>query len=88
MTNIPDAPQPDVPSVTQDTLPDNAQLVDVREQQEWDLGHAPDAIHIPLAQVESRLGELPASRPLVIVCRSGARSSRVVAFLNQLGTRR
>ncbi|QQS02218.1 MAG: rhodanese-like domain-containing protein [Austwickia sp.] len=85
MTNIPVEPQPDVPAVNHDDLPDNAQLVDVRERDEWDLGHAPDAIHVPLSQIESRLDELPTYRPLVIVCRSGARSGRVVAFLNASG---
>lgn len=81
MTQIPAEPQPDVPSLTHETLPDNAALVDVREQSEWDLGHAPDAIHLPLGEIETRLAELPAGRPLVVTCRSGGRSSRVVAFL-------
>ncbi|MCA0438731.1 MAG: rhodanese-like domain-containing protein [Actinobacteria bacterium] len=81
MTKIPGELQPDVPAVTHDSLPDNAQLVDVRERDEWDLGRAPDAVHIPLGEIETRLDELPTSRPLVITCRSGGRSSRVVAYL-------
>lgn len=85
MTNIPVEPQPDVPSVTHAGLPDNAQLIDVRERDEWDLGHAPRAVHIPLAELVSRLGDLPSSRPLVVTCRSGERASRAVAFLNANG---
>ncbi|GAA1726799.1 hypothetical protein GCM10009809_23160 [Isoptericola hypogeus] len=32
-------------------LPEGATLLDVREQDEWDEGHAADAVHIPLAEV-------------------------------------
>lgn len=85
MTKIPVEPQPMVSSVTHDDLPDNAQIVDVRERDEWDLGHAPGAILIPLGEIEYRMSELPTYRPLVIACRSGGRSSRVVAFLNRNG---
>ena len=52
-----------------------AVLLDVREPQEWQAGHAPQADHIPLGQLESRLGELPRDRQIVTVCRSGRRSA-------------
>lgn len=54
-------------------------LVDVREQSEWDAGHAEDAMHVPLAEVESRLEELTdeaGDRPVWFVCRSGNRSEQ------------
>ena len=54
-------------------------LVDVREQAEWDAGHAADAIHVPLAEVESRLQEITAAatdRPVWFICRSGNRSEQ------------
>ncbi|HEX6499795.1 MAG TPA: rhodanese-like domain-containing protein [Micromonosporaceae bacterium] len=60
---------------------DGALLVDVREPYEWQAGHAPTARHIPLGQLPSRLGELPAGRPVVTVCRSGTRSKRAAALL-------
>ena len=44
-----------------------AVLLDVREPQEWQAGHAPQAEHIPLGQLESRLAELPRDRQ--IICR-------------------
>lgn len=62
-------------------ISNGAVLVDVREPQEWHAGHAPKAQHIPLAQLPARVGELPADRPLITVCRSGARSARAAALL-------
>ncbi|MFR9777611.1 rhodanese-like domain-containing protein [Micromonospora sp. MS34] len=56
-------------------------LLDVREPAEWRAGHAPRARHIPLGQLADRLGELPADRPIVTVCRSGARSRQAAALL-------
>ena len=51
-----------------------AVLVDVRESEEWNLGRAPQAIHIPLGELAVRLDELPKDRKLIMVCRSGGRS--------------
>jgi rhodanese-related sulfurtransferase len=62
-----------------------AVLVDVREPHEWEAGHAPQARHIPLAQLPHRARELPENKPLVIVCRSGNRSARAAAVLVQRG---
>lgn len=59
-------------------------LLDVREQDEWDAGHAPSAVHVPMAEVPGRLADLP-DGAVVVVCRSGARSNRVAAFLEQTG---
>lgn len=85
MTRIPAERQPDVPSVPHFDLPDNHVLVDVRNQDEWDRGHAPDAVHLPLGSLEERLAEVPAGRPIVVTCRGGGRASRAVAFLRAEG---
>ena len=78
--------QPSIPTVNPRDLADDAVLLDVREQDEWDAGHAPGAVHIPLGDVPSRLGELPeVDGPLAVVCRSGMRSGRAVAWLTQQG---
>ena len=53
----------------------SAVLLDVREIQEWQAGHAPQADHIPLGQLEGRLTELPRDRQIITVCRSGRRSA-------------
>jgi rhodanese-related sulfurtransferase len=55
-----------------------AVLLDVREPDEWEAGHAPGSVHIPMREVQARVGELPRDRRIVAICRSGARS-RVVA---------
>lgn len=62
-----------------------AVIVDVREQKEWDAGHAPDAVHIPLGQLSQRLTELPRDRRIVAVCRSGGRSSSATKALKRAG---
>jgi rhodanese-related sulfurtransferase len=60
-------------------------LIDVREPDEWAAGHAQGARHIPLAQLGQRKRELPADRPIITVCRSGARSARAAAVLAEQG---
>jgi rhodanese-related sulfurtransferase len=72
---------PAVPAVSVADLPADAPLLDVREGDEWAAGHAPGARHIPMSELTARLGEVPADDPLYVVCRSGGRSARVVAFL-------
>jgi molybdopterin/thiamine biosynthesis adenylyltransferase/rhodanese-related sulfurtransferase len=51
-------------------------FLDVREQQEWDLGHVPDALHIPRAQVDARIEEAAPdkSQRIVVYCAVGQRS--------------
>ncbi len=62
-----------------------ALLLDVREPDEWEAGHAPEATLLPIGQVESRLDELPRDRQILAICRVGGRSAAVVAALNTLG---
>lgn len=79
----PDAPE--IPAIENAGLPDNERMIDVREPDEWHLGHAPNAVLIPLGELPTRLAELPEHRPLYIVCRSGGRSGRAVEFLRESG---
>jgi rhodanese-related sulfurtransferase len=62
-----------------------ALLLDVREPDEWSAGHAPEAVLIPLGEVQARLDEIPTDRPIVAICRSGARSGRVTEALSAWG---
>jgi rhodanese-related sulfurtransferase len=64
---------------------EGAILLDVREPDEWQAGHAPQATHVPLAALAARANELDKERPVVAVCRSGARSERAAAVLRQRG---
>ena len=63
------------------------QVVDVREPAEFahGLGHIDGALLVPLGELQARLDELPRDRPLVAVCRSGARSARATAMLAKAG---
>jgi rhodanese-related sulfurtransferase len=68
------APEIDVVEAAKARAIGAVQIVDVREPDEWRTGHIPGAIHIPLGQLNARLGELDRSRPTIMVCRSGRRS--------------
>jgi rhodanese-related sulfurtransferase len=70
-----------VPTVAVADVPPDAPLLDVREADEWTAGHAPTARHLPMSELPSRMDELPDDEPLYVVCRSGGRSARVVAYL-------
>jgi rhodanese-related sulfurtransferase len=69
----------------QHALDSGSVLVDVRGPGEWQAGHAPQAIHIPLDQLTRRLAELPADRHLITVCRSGHRSAIASGLLRGAG---
>ncbi|MCU1592808.1 MAG: rhodanese [Frankiales bacterium] len=56
-------------------------LLDVREQDEWSAGRAPNAVHIPLYDLPDRFDEIPADRPLNVVCKVGSRSAQATAWL-------
>jgi rhodanese-related sulfurtransferase len=74
-----------VPEVTIAELGEDAYLLDVRDADEWAAGHAPHAHHVPMTELVGRLDELPADRDVVVVCRVGSRSARVVAYLQSKG---
>jgi molybdopterin/thiamine biosynthesis adenylyltransferase/rhodanese-related sulfurtransferase len=58
---------------------DKVLLVDVREPHEFAAGHLPDAISLPMSQIDRRLGELPTGQTTVFMCRSGGRSLRAAS---------
>jgi sulfur-carrier protein adenylyltransferase/sulfurtransferase len=62
-------------------------VLDVREQDEWDEGHVPGAIHIPRGNLESRIerAEPDRSRPIVVYCAAGNRSAFAAKTLEELG---
>jgi len=60
-------------------------LLDVREADELAICAIENAVHIPMAEVPQRLGELPADTPLVVMCHHGMRSLRVVNYLRGNG---
>jgi rhodanese-related sulfurtransferase len=60
-------------------------LLDVREQHEWDAGHAPQARHLPMSELQQRAAELPRDVRIICVCHLGGRSAIVTDALNQAG---
>jgi rhodanese-related sulfurtransferase len=76
---------PNLPDISVQDLPPDAVILDVREDDEWSAGHVEGATHVPLGEVPQRLDELPDADPLYVICRSGNRSSRAVAWLGQQG---
>jgi len=66
-------------------LDEGAAVIDVREPGEYAGGHVPGATLVPLMTVPQRLDDLPAGRPLYVVCAVGARSAQAAAFLESRG---
>lgn len=71
--------------VTRRDRGDALTLLDVRE--EWELGVAsvPGVVHIPMGDVQDRIGEIDRGKEVVVLCRSGRRSLEVARFLQQNG---
>ncbi|MBS4191265.1 rhodanese-like domain-containing protein [Bacillus sp. FJAT-49705] len=62
-----------------------AQLIDVREPNEFEAGHILGARNIPLSQMKVRLKELRPDKPVYLYCQSGMRSGRAAQFLYRKG---
>ncbi|HEU5356009.1 MAG TPA: rhodanese-like domain-containing protein [Actinocrinis sp.] len=77
--------QSPTPAVNVATLPADAYLIDVREDDEWQAGHAPEAVHLPLSELVVRMEEVPADRDVYVICKVGGRSEQAVRYLNQAG---
>jgi rhodanese-related sulfurtransferase len=75
----------DIPEVSAADVAADSFLLDVRNPDVWDAGHAPTAHHLPMMEIPARVDEVPADRDVVVVCKVGARSAQVVAFLRANG---
>ena len=53
---------------------ENLILLDVREDWEWEKAHLEGAIHIPLAELPARFGELDPRSEIIVYCHMGDRS--------------
>lgn len=74
-----------IPNVQAGEVADGATILDVREDDEWAAGHVAGSTHIPISEIVLRAGEVPPADPLLVVCRVGARSAQVVAWLRGQG---
>ena len=66
-------------------IEEGAQLVDVRAEHEWSAGRIGGAVHLPLAELSERTGELDGDRPVVLYCRGGNRSTMATEALAAAG---
>lgn len=73
------------PEATAELIAAGAQLIDVRQDYEWDAGHIEEASQIPLEQLPGRAEELDRDRPVVFQCRSGSRSSFATSAFREAG---
>lgn len=79
--DVPQAVIGDVPATFDETVV----LLDVREDDEWQRGHAPGAQHIPMGDVPARMAEIDTEAQLFVVCHVGGRSQRVAQYLARNG---
>ena len=61
------------------------QIVDVREDAEWDAGRIAGARHVPLAEVAAQASTIDRERPVVFYCRVGGRSAMAAQAFRQAG---
>lgn len=60
-------------------------VVDVRNRSEYEAGHLPGSLHIPVGYLAERLAEIPRDKPIIVQCQSGARSAIATSVLQKLG---
>jgi rhodanese-related sulfurtransferase len=73
------------PEVMSADLPAGVFLLDVREDDEWAAGHAPEAVHVRLGELSGRTEDIPRDQEVYVICRSGARSAYAAQALAGAG---
>lgn len=64
---------------------EGAQVVDVRDEHEWEAGHIAGAKHVPLPELNERAGEIDRERPVILYCRGGTRCEMAAEALEAAG---
>lgn len=66
---------------------EDALVIDVREASEWSAGHIPNSRHIAMSQLEKQIHEIEKfkTRPLIVNCQTGNRSSSACGTLKKHG---
>lgn len=72
-------------SQVRELVESGACIIDVREKNEYAIGHLNTAINIPMSEIRQRINEIPTDRPLYIQCKGGQRSYNVCLLLKHLG---
>jgi rhodanese-related sulfurtransferase len=79
------APEVDVDTLAEVKDREDVFVLDVREQWEYDEGHIPGVVLLPLGEVPARLDEIPTDKTVIVTCRTGNRSGQAVNFLRANG---
>ncbi|ALC06795.1 hypothetical protein CDES_12225 [Corynebacterium deserti GIMN1.010] len=66
-------------------VPEGAQLIDVREPDEFAEVRAKGAVNIPMSEIVARTNELDQDRDIYVICKLGGRSAKVQEYLDQRG---
>jgi rhodanese-related sulfurtransferase len=77
-------PQLDTLAATR-LMNDGAVVVDVREAEEFSAGHLTSAKHIPVGDIDKRISDIPADKPVLVYCATGTRSGKAAAALKKAG---
>lgn len=86
MTTIEDGVEQVSPDEAAELVEGGAFLLDVREDDEWAAGHAPQATHVRLGTVpDEHAGVVPKDGKVVAICRKGGRSQQAATFLKEQG---
>jgi len=78
-------PMSDFETFSVNEVPDDAHILDVRDPYEFDAGHIPGAINIPMDQLPLRIDELDPDTDYYVICRTGGRSARATPYLEMQG---
>jgi rhodanese-related sulfurtransferase len=88
MTDFDDASLDVTPEQTAEALADgSAQVIDVREQHEWDAGHIDGQRHVPLGQLQAQAPSIDPEQPVIFTCKSGGRSTMAAQAFRAAGYR-
>lgn len=76
----------DFESVPAAEVPESGAVLDVREAYEFEVGHAPGAVHIPVDEIPARFdAELDPDEDYYVICRTGGRSVQIAGWLTAQG---
>jgi hydroxyacylglutathione hydrolase/adenylyltransferase/sulfurtransferase len=88
MTDFDDASLDVTTAQASEALADgSAQVIDVREQHEWDAGHIDGARHLPLGDLQAQAATIDRERPVLFQCRTGGRSTMAAQAFRAAGYR-
>lgn len=74
-----------IPSINIEDVTADDMLLDVREIDEWEAGHAPNAVHLALSTLAENGFEVAAGSRVQVICKVGGRSAQATEYLRSLG---